>query len=67
MTHLMIEGRKFAIECLESVQGMPAAMFEGKGPLGTVLDNLEQAAKGKPAEYAAGILSVVRVAREVGV
>lgn len=64
MTYLQLEGRRYAIECIENVSGMCKAQFDSRGPLGTVLDNLEQAAKGKPAEYAEGIMSVVRVARE---
>ena len=64
MNLLYIEGRKYAIECIEAVAGMPASMFDERGPLGTVLANLEQTAKGKPADYSAGILGVVKVARE---
>lgn len=64
MTHLQLEGRRYALECIENTAGMCKAQFDNRGPLGAVLDNLEQAAKGKPAEYAEGILSVVRVARE---
>lgn len=64
MNLLYIEGHKYAIECIEAVAGMPAAMFDERGPLCTVLANLEQTAKGKPKDYAEGILGVVRVARE---
>ena len=64
MNLLYIEGHKYAIESIQAVAGMPAAMFDERGPLGTVLANLEQTAKGKPKDYAEGIMGVVRVARE---
>lgn len=64
MNLLYIEGHKYAIDSIEAVAGMPEAMFDDRGPLGTVLANLDQTAKDKPKDYSEGIMGVVKVARE---
>lgn len=58
------EGRNYAIAMIESVHGMPDAMFAIEGGLDTVVRNLEQALEGKPDSYAAGIESVLVAVRE---
>lgn len=63
MNHQRLEGRMHAIDCLQSVIGMPRAMFDDRGPLITVLDNLESTAKHQPAQYAQGVLDVCREVR----
>lgn len=57
------EGRRFAIQMLESVNGMPKAFFDQKGGIETVIDNLEAAAKVRPESYAVGIREVLREVR----
>nr|WP_024308521.1 hypothetical protein [Pseudomonas sp. P818] len=63
MNHQRLEGRMHAIDCLQSVIGMPRAMFDNRGPLITVLDNLESTAKQQPAQYAQGVMDVCREVR----
>ena len=63
MNHQRQEGRQHAIDCLQSVIGTPSAMFDDRGPLATVLDNLESTAKRQPAQYAQGVLDVCREVR----
>ena len=63
MSHQRNEGRQHAIECIEAVLGAPRAMFDERGPLATVLDNLESTAKKQPAQYAQGVMDVCREVR----
>jgi hypothetical protein len=58
-SHQFLEGRRHAISVLESVEGLPKAMYDNRGPVQTALDNLREAAKRYPKEYAAGVMSVV--------
>lgn len=58
------EGRNYAIAMIESVHGMPNAMFAIEGGLETVLHNLEESMKNKPDSYAAGIESVLIAVRK---
>lgn len=52
-----------AVDCINAVLGAPRAMFDERGPLITVLDNLEATAKQQPAQYAQGVLDVCREVR----
>lgn len=58
------EGRSFAMSMLESVAGISSAFFETDG-FRTVLENLRESAKGKPAAYAAGMNEIIEKAREL--
>lgn len=58
------EGRQHAIDCLQSVIGTPMAMYDERGPLETVLANLEMTARRYPTEYSQGILDVCRELRK---
>lgn len=58
-SHQFLEGRRHAMEILESVESTPKAMFDDRGPVPTALDNLREAVKRYPAEYAKGVMSVV--------
>jgi len=53
------EGKIFAVAMLSAIDGMPKAFFEKDG-VTTVLENLRIAAKDRPADYATGILQVVK-------
>lgn len=64
MNHQRQEGRQHAIDCIEAVAKMHPAMFDERGPLITVLDNLESTASRMPKEYAEGIRDVCREARK---
>ncbi|MDV5861378.1 hypothetical protein QM298_10705 [Pseudomonas mendocina] len=63
MNHQRLEGRQHAIDCIKAVLGAPRAMFDDRGPLITVLDNLEATAKKQPAQYAMGVMDVCREVR----
>lgn len=63
MNHQRLEGRMHAIDCIKAVLGAPRAMFDDRGPLITVLDNLESTAKKQPAQYALGVMDVCREVR----
>lgn len=58
-SHQYLEGRRHAMEIIESVEGLPKAMYDERGPVVTALDNLREAAKRYPIEYGKGVLSVV--------
>lgn len=60
MTHQRNEGRQHAIETIQAVINMHPAMFDERGPLGTVIANLEQAAERMPPDYAAGIREILK-------
>lgn len=64
MNHQRLEGRMHAIDCIKAVLGAPRAMFDDRGQLITVLDNLESTASRMPKEYAEGIMDVCREARK---
>lgn len=63
MNHQTREGRNHALDCIKAVLGAPRAMFDERGPLLTVLDNLESTAKRQPADYAKGVLEICREVR----
>ena len=63
MNHQRLEGRMHAIDCIKAVLGAPRAMFDDRGPLITVLDNLESTAKQQSVQYAMGVLDVCREVR----
>lgn len=58
-SHQYLEGRRHAIDVLQSVESTPHAQFDDRGPVRTALDNLRESCKRMPAEYARGVLSVV--------
>ncbi len=57
------EGRVYAAEMLASVVYLPRCMFDERGPVETMVCNLEEAAKVHPADYAKGMLKVIREVR----
>ncbi|WP_085599688.1 MULTISPECIES: hypothetical protein [unclassified Pseudomonas] len=57
------EGRNFAAEMLMHASHLPRSMFDDRGPVETMICNLEQSAQLKPADYAKGIRQVIEVAR----
>lgn len=63
MNHQRLEGRMHAVDCIKAVIGAPRAMFDERGPLATVLDNLESTAKQQPVQYAQGVMDVCREVR----
>lgn len=56
-------GRKFAAQMIEQASHLPKCMFDGRGPVETMVQNLEVASQVHPADYAKGMLQVVEVAR----
>lgn len=58
-SHQYLEGRRHAISILESVEHTPKSFCDDRGPVVTALDNLREAAKRYPKEYADGVMSVV--------
>lgn len=57
------EGRKFAAQMIEQASHLPKCMFDGCGPVETMVRNLEVASQVRPADYAKGIRQVVEVVR----
>ena len=57
------EGRIYAAEMLASVVYLPRCMFDERGPVETMVCNLESAAQVRPADYAKGMLKVIREVR----
>lgn len=57
------EGRKFAAQMIEQASHLPKCMFDGRGPVETMVINLETASQVRPADYAKGIRQVIEVAR----
>ncbi|MEB0190014.1 hypothetical protein [Pseudomonas sp. CCI1.1] len=57
------EGRKFAAQMIEQASHLPKCMFDGRGPVETMVINLEAASQVHPADYAKGIHQVIEVAR----
>ncbi|MBP5100415.1 hypothetical protein [Pseudomonas protegens] len=57
------EGRKFVAEMLMQASHQPRSMFDERGPVETVICNLELSAQSRPADYARGIRQVIEVAR----
>lgn len=54
------EGRQHAIETIQAVINMHPAMFDERGPLGTVIANLEFTAQRMPKDYAEGMREVIK-------
>lgn len=57
------EGRNFAAEMLMQASRLPKSMFDERGPVETMICNLELSTLGKPVDYARGIRQVIEVAR----
>lgn len=57
------EGRVYAAEMLASVVYLPRRMFDERGPVETMVCNLEEAAKVHPADYAKGMMKVISEVR----
>ncbi|MBM6442345.1 hypothetical protein JQF37_01715 [Pseudomonas sp. MIL9] len=57
------EGRVYAAEMLASVVYLPRCMFDERGPVETMVCNLEEAAKVHPADYAKGMMKVISEVR----
>ncbi|MBP6954505.1 MAG: hypothetical protein KBC45_08790 [Pseudomonas sp.] len=57
------EGRKFAAQMIEQASHLPKCMFDVRGPVETMVINLETASQVHPADYAKGIRQVIEVTR----
>lgn len=66
MSHIEeIEGRIYAAEMLASVVYLPRCMFDERGPVETMVCNLEASAQIRPADYAKGMKKVIDEVRHV--
>lgn len=64
MSHIEIrEARILAAQMLESASHLPRCMFDERGPVETIICNLEVTALNHPADYAKGVLQVIEVVR----
>ena len=59
------EGRIFAAQMIASVVYLPRCMFDERGPVETMVCNLEELAKVHPAGYAKGMMKVISEVRHV--
>ena len=59
------EGRIYAAQMLASVVYLPRCMFDERGPVETMVCNLETAALAHPADYAKGMMKVLSEVRYV--
>lgn len=57
------EGQRFAAQMIEQASHLPKCMFDGRGPVETMAQNLELASADHPADYAKGINQVVEEVR----
>lgn len=57
------EGQRFAAQMIEQASHLPKCMFDGRGPVETMVHNLEVASQVRPADYAKGMLQVIEVVR----
>jgi|APLak6261662433_1056034.scaffolds.fasta_scaffold00581_3 hypothetical protein len=57
------EGQRFAAQMIEQASHLPKCMFDGCGPVETMVRNLETASQVRPADYAKGMLQVIEVVR----
>lgn len=58
-SHLFLEGRRYALEVIQSAAKLPEAFFAEPGGLGTIADNLRKTDEQRPEDYAKGIKSVL--------
>lgn len=54
-----LEGRRYAIAMLESVEHTPPSFCDDRSPVVMAIENLREAAKRYPVDYAKGVMSVV--------
>lgn len=57
------EGQRFAAQMIEQASHLPKCMFDGRGLVETMVQNLEVASQVHPADYAKGMLQVIEVVR----
>lgn len=57
------EGQRFAAQMIEQASHLPKCMFDGRGPVETMVQHLEAASNVRPVDYAKGMLHVIEVVR----